>query len=107
MAEIKKLTDLEVRAANVPGKYFDGGGLFLSVTPRRGGGVTKSWLVRFTSPDRRSREMGLGAYPEVSLADARAAACIIGTPPEACTLSIQTPVEAAASTACATVFGMS
>ena len=40
-------------------------------------------------------------------AAARAAACIIGTPPDACTLSIQTPVDTAASTACATVFGMS
>ena len=46
------------------------------------------------------------AEPAVSAA-ARAAACIIGTPPEACTLIIQAPVARAASTACATVFGMS
>src|SRR5688500_6248083 len=40
-------------------------------------------------------------------AAARAAACIIAGPPDACTLIIQAPVRTAASTACATVFGMS
>jgi hypothetical protein len=40
-------------------------------------------------------------------AAACAAACIIGAPPEACTLIIQAPVRTAASTACATVLGMS
>lgn len=74
MVEIRKLTDAEVRASNTPGKYFDGAGLVLAVTPRRSGGVSKCWLVRFTAPDGRSREMGLGSYPEVSLAQARAAA---------------------------------
>ena len=38
---------------------------------------------------------------------ARAAACIIALPPDACTLIIQAPVATAASTACSTVFGMS
>ena len=36
-----------------------------------------------------------------------AAACIIGTPPDAWTLIIHAPVVTAAATACATVFGMS
>src|SRR5688572_10384477 len=40
-------------------------------------------------------------------AAARVAACIIAGPPDACTLIIQAPVRTAASTACATVFGMS
>src|SRR5678815_1300763 len=40
-------------------------------------------------------------------AAARAAACIIALPPDAWTLIIQAPVLTAASTACATVLGMS
>ena len=42
----------------------------------------------------------------VSCAASRAA-CIIRVPPDACTLTIHTPSDAAAATAVATVFGMS
>ena len=53
-------------AAAVPGKYCDGGGLWFVKRPDGGG----QWVLRFTIHGRR-REMGLGPYPGVSLADAR------------------------------------
>jgi hypothetical protein len=56
--------------------------------------------------DADDERLGRRAIRAVSTA-ALAAACIIGTPPEACTLIIHAPVSVAASTACATVFGMS
>jgi integrase len=60
-----KLTARKVETAK-PGKYGDGGGLQLSV----GSGGAKKWVLRFLWQGR-PREMGLGSYPEVSLADAR------------------------------------
>ena len=69
-----KLQDLDVRRATKPGLHADGGGLFLSVTPRKTEDFSKSWVVRYTALDGRRREMGLGSYPEVSLAVARARA---------------------------------
>jgi integrase len=44
-----------------PGRYSDGGGLYLQVTPAKDGGVTKSWLFRYMRGGTTSREMGLGA----------------------------------------------
>jgi integrase len=43
-----------------PGKYSDGGGLYLQVSPSTDG-VTKSWLFRYMRGGKISREMGLGA----------------------------------------------
>jgi integrase len=49
-----------------PGRYADGGGLYLQVASGRNGGVTKSWLFRYMrghvsrSGKPTSREMGLG-----------------------------------------------
>ncbi len=48
-----------------PGLHADGGGLYLQV--KRGG---RSWVFRFML-NRRAREMGLGAFPAVLLAEAR------------------------------------
>lgn len=48
------------------GKHSDGGGVWLFKTGTKSG----KWVFRFTIHGRR-REMGLGAYPEVSLAEAR------------------------------------
>ena len=59
------LTDRTVKAAK-PGRYFDGHGLFLLVTP--GGG--KVWKQRVAIHGRRV-ELGLGGYPLVTLAAAR------------------------------------
>ena len=53
-------------AALAPGKYSDGAGLWLvKDEPAHG-----KWVLRVTVYGRR-REMGLGAYPAVSLAEAR------------------------------------
>ena len=71
-----KLTAVRVRALSRPGRYGDGGGLYLQVG-RTGG---KAWLYRFMLHGR-AREMGLGAAGQdgggVTLAEARekAASC--------------------------------
>jgi integrase len=52
-----------------PGKYADGGGLWLF--KRTDGGA--QWVLRYTLHGRR-HEMGLGRYPDVSLKEAREAA---------------------------------
>jgi integrase len=66
-----KLTARTVASLSKPGKYSDGGGLYLRIdgegTPAR-----RRWIMRFVMRNR-TREMGLGGYPEISLADARKA----------------------------------
>lgn len=64
---LNKLSALSVKNA-APGKYADGGGLWLHKAD--GGG---KWVFRFTIYGRR-REMGLGSTNDVSLKDAREAA---------------------------------
>ncbi|NVN88605.1 MAG: tyrosine-type recombinase/integrase [Rhodopseudomonas sp.] len=49
-----------VETTEVPGRYSDGGGLYLQVTAAKNGGVTKSWLFRYMRGGTTSREMGLG-----------------------------------------------
>ncbi len=44
------------------GDHADGGGLFLRVTPEGA-----SWVLRFTAPGSRRREMGLGAVQRATL----------------------------------------
>jgi Arm DNA-binding domain len=54
-----------------PGRYADGGGLYLQVTPKADGeGVTRAWLFQY-SWQGRVRQMGLGSFVNVSLAQAR------------------------------------
>src|SRR4051812_4912085 len=62
-----KLTDRTVRTAG-PGRHGDGTvrGLMLVVFP----GGSRSWVLRYQINGRR-RDMGLGPYPEISLARAR------------------------------------
>ncbi|WP_419600667.1 tyrosine-type recombinase/integrase [Thiolapillus sp.] len=60
-----KLTPRKVATAG-PGKYEDGGGLRL-VASNTG---AKKWVLRFTIDGKR-REMGLGSFPDVGLAEAR------------------------------------
>ena len=62
------LTAVEVKNAGV-GKHHDGRGLFLRVYKSG----SRCWVLRLTVDGRR-REIGLGGWPEVSLADARAEA---------------------------------
>jgi integrase len=61
-----KLTAKTVGALKVPGRYGDGGGLWLQVTPTG----TKSWLLRYML-NGRARAMGLGPLDLISLAEAR------------------------------------
>ena len=66
---VDKLTHRSAAAAmKKKGIYPDGRGLNLNVSaPQRG-----SWLFYFISPiSLRRREMGFGAFPEVSIAEAR------------------------------------
>ena len=63
------LSDRAVKAATVPGRLFDGLGLFLFVTPSG----AKCWKQRITVNGRR-QELGLGPYPVVTLREAREAA---------------------------------
>ena len=61
-----KLTAAKVRSITSPGLHGDGGTLYLSVAP----GGSKSWVQRLTVDGRR-RDIGLGGFPLVSLAEAR------------------------------------
>ena len=60
------LTAGKVRGITRPGRYSDGGTLLLHVAP----GGSKSWVQRLTVNGRR-RDIGLGGWPLVSLAQAR------------------------------------
>ena len=64
---INKLTDTECKAASKAGMLGDGGGLYLNVKPSG----AKSWAFIWKQDGKRY-EMGLGAYPAVKLAKARA-----------------------------------
>ncbi len=64
-----RLTALKIKGLVSPGRYGDGDGLWLQVRDAE----HRSWLFRFTM-DGRQRQMGLGPFPDVSLADAREAA---------------------------------
>ncbi len=61
-----KLSATRVRALTDPGRYSDGDGLHLFITKKG----RKSWVQRITVDGRR-RDIGLGGYPSVSLAQAR------------------------------------
>ena len=60
------LSATRVRALKKPGRYSDGAGLHLYIS-RTG---RKSWVHRITIAGRR-RDIGLGAFPSVTLAKAR------------------------------------
>ena len=64
----KELGALAIKQIEAPGVHIVGGvpGLMLQLTP----GTGRSWLLRVVIAGKR-REMGLGSYPGVSLAQAR------------------------------------
>lgn len=66
---MSKLTPAFVKQVSEPGSYQDGRGLFLKV----GSDGAKRWVFRFQLNGRR-RDMGIGAFPAVSLRDARLSA---------------------------------
>ena len=81
LREAKKLTAALLNSNLEPGRYHDGGnlGLFLRVEPNG----AKFWIQRISVKGKLTKtgtqarvEMGLGSYPLVSLADARARATI-------------------------------
>jgi integrase len=61
-----KLNPLKVKNLTKPGRYGDGDGLWFQVRDA----THRSWLYRYTVAGK-ARQMGLGAYPDVSLAEAR------------------------------------
>lgn len=64
-----KLSVLKIKKLDRAGLYGDGGTLFLKVQVRNGR-VSRSWVQRLTVKGRR-RDFGLGAFPLVTLAEAR------------------------------------
>lgn len=62
---IHKLSARKVATVG-PGKHVDGGGLRLHVSESR----SRSWVLRYTHLGRQ-KDMGLGSYPMVDLAEAR------------------------------------
>ena len=61
-----KLSASTVKAAKEPGRYGDGDGLYLVISPRGG----KSWVCR-VQKDGKRRDVGLGSAKKVPLALAR------------------------------------
>lgn len=66
---LNRLSATKVKTVKTRGYYADGGGLYLRVSEFD----TKSWAFRFTRGGK-AREMGLGAFPDVSLMEARESA---------------------------------
>ena len=61
-----KLNTLVAKNINEPGRHGDGDGLYLHIAPSG----TKSWVQRIVVGGRR-RDLGLGPYPAIGLAQAR------------------------------------
>lgn len=66
MAVTNKLTDRKAASLNAPGRFGDGAGLWLQVRSPS----AKSWVFRFML-NGKARWLGLGPYPDVTLAEAR------------------------------------
>ena len=66
MAKAAMLSARAVQTLHKPGMHLDGRGLYLRIGP----GGSKSWVYRFALAGK-TRDMGLGPYPEISLAEAR------------------------------------
>jgi hypothetical protein len=67
---VPSLTQLQIRNAKPrekPYKLADGGGLCLEVTPAGG----KHWRMKYRQPNGKENKLHLGAFPAVSLAEAR------------------------------------
>jgi integrase len=66
LKSVHKLTVKQIDALKSPGRYSDGGNLYISVSETG----TKAWTFVFRF-HARTREAGLGRYPDVSLKAAR------------------------------------
>jgi len=65
---IHKLTPRFAQTTKTKGMYADGGGLYLQVGS---GGGAKSWIFRYHVEGRGDRQMGLGPFHTIGLAEAR------------------------------------
>ena len=63
------LTDVKIRKIKKPGRFTDGDGLDMMVT-LGAAGLNRKWVCRLTIKGKRY-ERGIGAYPSVSLQQAR------------------------------------
>lgn len=68
---LNRLAPVELKTLTKRGYYADGGGLYYRVSEFG----TNSWVFRFTVAGK-AREMGLGAYPDVSMKEARERAAV-------------------------------
>ena len=66
MRDSNSLSAVKIARLKKPGRYSDGGGLYLRVSEWQ----TRSWVFRFERAGRE-RQMGLGSIHTVSLAEAR------------------------------------
>ena len=66
MARVNVLSARMVASLRQPGRYVDGRGLQLRIGPSG----SKSWILRYQRNGRR-HDLGLGSWPEVTLAEAR------------------------------------
>ena len=66
----KPLTDTQVKTAKSREKTYtlaDGGGMYLEVSPAG----SKIWRMAYRQQDGKSNRLTFGAYPDVSLSEAR------------------------------------
>lgn len=63
---LNKLSAVQIKTLKEPGRYSDGGGLYLLIDERGG----KRWVFRYRAGSRRI-DMGLGPLADVPLAEAR------------------------------------
>ena len=66
VAAMGRLNQAMVRGLTKPGRYGDGGTLFLNIAS----GGSKSWIQRLAINGKR-HDLGLGGFPLVTLAEAR------------------------------------
>src|SRR5262245_42491455 len=64
--QVNRLSPRKVATVSKPGRHADGGGLYLVVGP----GASRRWVFLFRW-DGKLKEMGLGGFSSVPLADAR------------------------------------
>src|ERR1700731_2163513 len=62
----ERLSARAIQSARERGLHADGKGLYLRVGPTG----SKSWIFRYRSGDRQ-HDLGIGPYPDMTLADAR------------------------------------
>jgi hypothetical protein len=63
---IGRLSAVKVQSLKAPGYHADGGNLYFRIAHGR----ARGWIFRFAMRGR-TRDMGLGSYPDISLAKAR------------------------------------